>query len=176
MLYGNKAVPSLGIIAKEGYLKVKKLSAFSICMLLLMLALCGCQKKEQQDGAASSASSDSNILSDQTLLKNILPGLEDVEKTCWVEKAMGNPNVVGPTDYSEVGYAKLTDAKAKEILDSYTWTDVSFEAQADGIDTSELSGSKWMVCKDFTNAVLADSYLGTVYFNGSTVWFDVITK
>lgn len=138
-----------------------------------MLALCGCQKKEQQD---ASASSDSNILSDQTLLKNILPGLEDVEETCWIEKAMGSSRVVGPTDYSEVGYAKLTDAKAKEILDSYTWTDVSFEAQADGIDTSELSGSKWMVCKDFTNAVLANSYLGMVYFNGSTVWFDVTTQ
>lgn len=155
---------------------MKKLSIFSICMLLLMLALCGCQKKEQQDATVSSASSDSNILSDQTLLKNILPGLEDVEKTCWVEKKMGSSTVVGPTDYSEVGYAKLTDAKAKEILDSYTWTDVSFEAQADGIDTSELSGSKWMVCKDFTNAVLANSYLGMVYFNGSMVWFDVTTQ
>lgn len=152
---------------------MKKFSVFSICMLLLLLALCGCQKKEQQDATSSS---DSNILSDQTLLQNILPGLEDVEKTCWVEKKMGSSSVVGPTDYSEIGYAKLTDAKAREIMNSYTWTDVSFEAQADGIDTSELSGSKWMVCKDFTNAVLANSYQGTVYFDGSTVWFDVITK
>lgn len=152
---------------------MKKFSVFSICMLLLLLALCGCQKKEQQDATSFS---DSNILSDQTLLQNILPGLEDVEKTCWVEKKMGSSSVVGPTDYSEIGYAKLTDAKAREIMNSYTWTDVSFEAQADGIDTSELSGSKWMVCKDFTNAVLANSYQGTVYFDGSTVWFDVITK
>lgn len=153
---------------------MKKLSVFSICVLLLMLVLCGCQKKERQDAVATS--SDSNILSDQTLLQNILPGLEGVEKTCWVEKTMGSSSVVGPTDYSEAGYAKLTDAKAKEILDSYTWTDVSFEAQADGIDTSELSGSKWMTCKDFTKAVLANSYQGIVYFDGSTVWFDVITK
>lgn len=154
---------------------MKKLCVFSIYMLLLLLALCGCQKKGQQDAATSSASSDSNILSDQTLLQNILPGLEGVEETCWVEKAVGSSSVVGPTDYSEVGYAKLTDDKAKEIMDSYTWTDVTFEAQADGINTSELSGSKWMVCKDFTNAVLSDSYLGVIYFNGSTVWFDVIT-
>ena len=152
---------------------MKRLRAFSIGMLLLMLVLCACQEKEQQ---GASASSDAAILSDQTLLQNILPGLEDVEKTCWVEKAMGNPNVVGPTDYSEIGYAKLTDARAKEILDAYTWTDVSFEAQVEGIDTSELSESKWMVCKDFTNEVLANSYMGTVYFDGSTVWFDVTTK
>lgn len=140
---------------------------------MLMSVLCGCQKNEQQDTSVSSTES---VMTDLTLLRKILPGIDDIEASCWVEVPMGGSDFVGPTDYREVGYARLTESKAKELKETYTWAEVSFVAQMDGVDTSAFEDSQWKVCKDFTNSVMSNTYQGNVYFDGSTIWFDVITK
>lgn len=138
-----------------------------------MVTMCGCQKKEQQETTTSSVDT---IMSDTTLVLNILSGLDVVEGACWKESAMGGSSSIGPTDYSEIGYVKLTDTKAKEILDAYVWTEVMYQAEVDGLDTSAFVETNWMTNKDFTNDMLAKQYQGNLYFNGSVIWFDVITK
>lgn len=138
-----------------------------------MVTMCGCQKKELQETTTSPVDT---IMSDTTLVLNILSGLDVVEGACWKENAMGGTSSIGPTDYSEIGYVKLTDTKAKEILDAYVWTEVMYQAQVDGLDTSAFVETNWMTNKDFTNDMLAKQYQGNLYFNGSVIWFDVITK
>ena len=140
-----------------------------VSSLLVILFMYGCNKNNTN-------STQQVIYTDTTKVHNILSGVDDIESASWKEIPMGNSDVVGPTDYREIGYVKISKTKSNELLETYSFSEVSFEASEDDIDTSNLSNSKWMVNKNFTNDSLSKTYQGNIYFNGSYIWFDVITK
>lgn len=109
------------------------------------------------------------------VVKEIFPGLEGIDKVCWeVNDFSDSFGAPGPTELQFKGKIVLEEEIANKYKEDYEWKEVSIDFSTNYIDVSEYQDDIWYYSTSFNEAVLSDTMMGKIYFNGNEMWFEVV--
>lgn len=133
-------------------------------MIVILVWICKSPKDNNQ------------VVGEQTnvdVVKEIFPGLEGIEKVSWevtnFSDGLGAP---GPTELQFKGKIVLEEV-ANEYKNDYEWKEVNIDFYTDYINISEYQDDIWYYSDSFNKAVLSNTIMGKIYFNGKDMWFEV---